>query len=386
MTWEVVFVTEHSLIPDMAPITANIFLYISCQAMLSQVNGTIYSRSLPYQRCLIPGIPEDAKQTVRYATNYIIVPLDVLVAFLSLLSNGLVVTVVIRTRSLQNPPLLLLCNLSISDLLWALYTILRATVRYTSEGFCPEKRTGPWVFSFCFGATVGNLAFISIDRYSAVSKPLLYRSNVKRSRVLKQALAVWLFSFISSGFVYAKEHSLVSGIAPLVAIRLIYVFSLIIIISSYIGILIANIRHNRAMHQQGQGGQMLAIIKREKKLANTVGLILLVLLLTFLPAISFPSILLILGFADQIANLAAWTPFLGFVISLNGLLNPLLNCGRNEDVRKAVRALVVSSKRARRLARPPIASQTGRSHSSRNANVIELVEESVQRPSDNILL
>lgn len=345
--------------------------------MLSQVNGTIYSGSLPYQRCLIPGIPEDAKQTVRYATNYIIVPLDVLVAFLSLLSNGLVVTVVIRTRSLQNPPLLLLCNLSISDLLWALYTILRATVRYTSEGFCPEKRTGPWVFSLCFRATVGNLAFISIDRYSAVSKPLLYRSNVKRSRVLKQALAVWLFSFISSGFVYAKEHSLVSGIAPLVAIRLIYVFSLIIIISSYIGILIANIRHNRAMHQQGQGGQMLAIIKREKKLANTVGLILLVLLLTFLPAISFPSILLILGFADQIANLAAWTPFLGFVISLNGLLNPLLNCGRNEDVRKAVRALVVSSKRARRLARPPIASQTGRSHSFRNANVIELVEESV---------
>ena len=187
--------------------------------MLFQVNETIHSGSLPYQICLIPGIPEDAQQTVRNATNYIIVPLDVLVAFLSLLSNGLVITVVIRTRSLQNPPLLLLCNLSISDLLWALYTLFRATLRYTSEGFCPEKKTGPWVFSLCFGATVGNLTFISIDRYSAVSKPLLYRSNVKRSRVLKQALAVWLSSFISSGFVYAKEHSLISSIVPLVAIR-----------------------------------------------------------------------------------------------------------------------------------------------------------------------
>ena len=149
-----------------------------------------------------------------------------------------------------------------------------------------------------------------------MSKPLLYRSNVKRSRVLKEALAVWLSSFISSGFVYAIEHSLISGIAPLVAIRFMYVFGLIIIISSYIGIRIANIRHNRAMHQHGQGGQMLAIIKREKKLANTVGLILLVLLLTFLPAIFFPSILLLLGFADQVANLTAWTPFLGFIISL----------------------------------------------------------------------
>ena len=249
--------------------------------MLFQVNETIHSGSLPYQICLIPGIPEDAQQTVRYATNYIIVPLDVLVAFLSLFSNGLVITAVSRTRSLQNPPLLLLCNLSISDLLWALYTLFRATVRYTSEGFCPEKKTGPSVFSLCFGATVGNLAFISIDRYSAVSKPLLYRSNVKRSRVLKQALAVWLSSFISSGFVYAKKHCLISSIVPLVAIRFIYVFSLIIIISSYIGILIANIRHNRAMHQHGQGGRMLAIIKREKKLANTVGMILIVLAVNF---------------------------------------------------------------------------------------------------------
>ena len=173
------------------------------------------------------------------------------------LSNSLVITVVIRARSLQNPPLLLLCNLPISDFLWALYTLFKATVRYTSEGFCPEKRTGTWVFSLCCGATVGNLAFISIDRYSAVSKPLLYRSNVKRSRVLKQALAVWLSSFISSGFVYAIEHSLISGIAPLVAIRFMYVFVLIIITFSYIGILIRNIRHNRAMHQHGQGGQML---------------------------------------------------------------------------------------------------------------------------------
>ena len=117
----------------------------------------------------------------------------------------------------------------------------------------------------------------------------------------------------------------ISGIAPLVAIRFIYVFALIIIISSYVGILIANIRNNRAMHQHGQGSGMLAIIKREKKLANTVGLILVGLLLTFLPAIFLPSILLISWFAESDANLAAWGPFIGLIISLNGLLNPLLN-------------------------------------------------------------
>ena len=345
--------------------------------MLCQVNETVNSGSLPYQRCLISGIPEDAQQTVRYTTNYIIVPLDMLVAFLSLLSNGLVLTAVIRTRSLQNPPLLLLCSLSISDLLWALSTIVRGTIRYTSEGLCPEESEGAWFVSLCFGATVGNLAFISIDRYSAVSKPLLYHSNVKRLRVFKQVLTVWLSSFISSGFVYANEHSLISGIAPLVAIRFIYVFALIVIISSYIGILISNIRHNRAMNKHRQGGRMLAMIKREKKLANTVGLILILLLLTFLPAICFPSILFISGFVELVANLAAWKPFLGFMISLNGLLNSLLNCGRNEDVRKAVLVLIGCPKRTTRVVPcpHPIAKEKGKSHSTRNAT--KLVEESV---------
>ena len=147
--------------------------------MLTQVNETIPSDGLPYQRCLISGIPEDApRHTDRDVTNYIMVPLDMLVAFLSLLSNGLVLTAGIRTRSLQSPPLLLLCSLSITDLLWALFSIVRGTVTYTTEGLYPEKSTeGACLSSLCFTATAGNLSIIKLDRYSAMSNPLLYRSK-----------------------------------------------------------------------------------------------------------------------------------------------------------------------------------------------------------------
>ena len=65
LTREVIFLAKHSFVPDIAPLTANIFWYISFQAMLSQANETIHSESLPYQSCLIPGIPEDTQQTVR---------------------------------------------------------------------------------------------------------------------------------------------------------------------------------------------------------------------------------------------------------------------------------------------------------------------------------
>lgn len=342
---------------------------VSFQAMLSQVNDTIHSRSLPFQRCLIPDIPEDAQHTARDVTNYIVVPLNMLVAFLSLLSNSLVVTAVIRTRSLQHPSLLLLCSLSITDLLWALFSIVRDTVRYTSEGLCvPQSEEEPWFASMCMIATVGNLAIISVDRYLAVSKPWWYRSNVKRSRVFKQASAVWLYSLMSSGFVYANEHSLIPDIVPLLAGSLFYVFSIVIIISSYIGIFVANTRHKRTMHHHAQGGQMLATLKREKKLANTVGLILLVLLLTFLPALIFPVILLILGFTNS--NFSPWRPFYSFFITLNGLLNPLLNYGRNEDVRKAVRGLIRCPQWSTRVV-PYSTGQTDQAHSSSDAAGIE---------------
>ena len=75
------------------------------------------------------------------------------------------------------------------------------------------------------------------------------------------------------------------------------------------------------------------------------------LLLTFVPAICFPAILSVSirvsGGVNSFDNLAPWRPFYGVLISLNGLLNPLLNYGRNEDVRKALRDLIGCPQRAR---------------------------------------
>ena len=60
-----------------------------------------------------------------------------LLAFLSFISNFLVLTAVVRTRSLQHPSLILLCSLSITDLLWAIFTVVRDIKRVTHEEFCP---------------------------------------------------------------------------------------------------------------------------------------------------------------------------------------------------------------------------------------------------------
>ena len=77
-----------------------------------------------------------------------------------------------------------------------------------------------------------------------------------------------------------------------------------------------------------------ALLKREKRLANTVAWILLILVLTYFPGLLFAGILV----AKGINNLP-FRPFYVIFLQLNGVLNPLLNFSRIKKMRKAIRDL-----------------------------------------------
>ena len=83
---------------------------------------------------------------------------------------------------------------------------------------------------------------------------------------------------------------------------------------------------------------MRTVLKREKKVANTAGLILLVFCLTLLPALVAPIVLFHLGFV--LADVIPLRPFILIFATLNGIFNSLVNYGRNENVRRAVRSLI----------------------------------------------
>ena len=255
--------------------------------------------------------------------------------------NLLVLTAVLRTKSLRHPSFLLLCSLSITDLLWAVFSIFKDTVTLTQDDFCRSEvivQSGKGFAGLCFISTIGNLAIISKDRHLAVAKPLWYRSHVTRSRVVKQAIAIWLFSVMMSGMIQASVYFTVVSRPAQIIVSLFYAFCFIVMIYYYIGIFIASRQHRRTMREKHQS-QMLATLRREKRLANTVGLILVVLCLTTLPAITTPLVLANLGLASG-SRFILFRPLYSVFMTLSGLLNPLLNFGRNEDVCRAVRGLI----------------------------------------------
>ena len=301
--------------------------------------------SHPYQQCLFPSISQAVQHTLRDFTNFAIIPIDFLLAIMSLVGNLLVLTAVVRTRSLQHPTILLMCNLSVTDLLWAVFTIVRNVMRVTHDHFCPEQiGLEPVFVVLCVMSILGNLAIISRDRHLAVTKPWWYRCHLTRSSVVKKTSALWIFSVIMAILCHPKIYLPAHRFALIIVASLFQLVCITVMVSSYAGIFIANRLHTKNM--QRQRGHVL-VFEREKKLTNRIGLTLAVLFCTSLPALLSPLVLVIMGYSKS--EFIPFRPFYSLFISLNGLLNPLLNYGRNETVRRAVRGLFRRPKRAGRV-------------------------------------
>ena len=305
---------------------------------MSPFNQTASSGKLQNQRCLIAGIPEHAQHTLRDVTNLVVLPLHTLLALLSVTCNSLIFLALQSRRSIQRPSMLFLCSLSISDAIWALMSAINNTKFFIFKSFCPKEFIEVEVFaaSLCFYSTLGSLAVISYDRLLAVNNPWRYRSHATRSLAIKQIILVWVIGAILSvpvAIAWQNDSALLFSIVLYIEAALSFCYALTII-GCYIGVLIANCRHGASMHLYG--GPMRNVLEREKKVANTVGLILLVLCLCLLPAVIAPSVVYQIVGIDPRET----APFYHIFITLNGVLNPLVYYGRNEDVRTTVRSLI----------------------------------------------
>ena len=138
----------------------------------STMNANNSSR-YPYEACLIPNLSEEIQNQVRDISNYVVRPLYMLFAVMAFVCNVLVCVTVARTKSLQRPSLLTLCSLSVTDLIYALFSLYMGIKTVLSEHMClgkarHEERAINVLSSL---ATLGTLAVISRDRYLAVTKP-----------------------------------------------------------------------------------------------------------------------------------------------------------------------------------------------------------------------
>ena len=288
----------------------------------------------PYQKCLMVALPDKETQLqLRDITNYVIIPVQILVIFVSLVCNAFVVITVAQTQSLrQHPPQLMLSSLAITDVIFALNALYRDILVLAHEHKCPSNTTNPLFASLSIQATLGNIAIISIDRYLAVRKLWWYRAHMTISRALKMTGLPWVANVVVTSLLYLE--SLSDGPFPFgkIIAFLFYFLCIFCTIFSHIFLFC-----NKAPLEEVMN--IRSVYEREKRLANTVTWILLLLVVLFLPGTIVPLVLI----AANVPNVPAYARYSVFLLLLNGLLNPLVNFGRNKRMRKALRKLMTCS-------------------------------------------
>ncbi|XP_054861013.1 trace amine-associated receptor 13c-like [Amphiprion ocellaris] len=222
------------------------------------------------------------------------------IALLTVILNLLVVISISHFRQLHTPTNFLILSLAVSDLLVGA-TVMPIAVDLQ---FCLFRRKITCdllcLLSFILtSASVGSMVLISVDRYVAICKPLLYSSLITISRVTICVCLCWICSVFYC-FVILKDHftltdmsnscyqkctfniDFISGAVDLIVT---FVVPVVVIIVLYMRVFVVAVSHARVIRSQiGSVNSKAVVIKKsELRAATSLGIVLLIFVLCIVP-------------------------------------------------------------------------------------------------------
>ncbi|XP_060883133.1 trace amine-associated receptor 13c-like [Labrus mixtus] len=275
------------------------------------------------------------------------------IAVLTVVLNLLVIISISHFRQLHTPTNLLLLSLAISDLLVGLLVMPVEMVRFIETcwllGNLMCAMSGIIVFTLT-SASVGNMVLISIDRYVAICHPLQYSNQITRSRVELCVCLCWACSILYTVLIL-KEHlrqpdrynscfgecvvviNYVSGTVDLV---FTFIGPCVVILVLHMRVFIVAVSQARAIYITGAavGKVRITAMKSERKAARTLGIVILVFLITFCPYY-YPSLA-----GQDISNSASSWAIVTWLLYFNSCLNPLIYALFYPWFRKAIKIIV----------------------------------------------
>ncbi|XP_076585160.1 trace amine-associated receptor 13c-like [Chaetodon auriga] len=277
------------------------------------------------------------------------------IAVLTVALNLLVVISISHFRQLHTPTNLLLLSLAISDLLVGLLVMPVESVRFIET--CWLLGDLMCALSYIIGftltsASVGNMVLISIDRYVAICYPLQYSSKITRGRVEVCVCLCWACSLLYNGLIL-KDHLrqpdahnschgeclvVINYISGTVDLVFTFIGPCSVILILYTKVFIVAVSQARALQSHVTmvaGGTVRVTAKKsEKKAARTLGVVILVFLMSFCPYY-YPSLV-----GQDISNSASSWAIVSWLLYFNSCLNPLIYAFFYPWFRKAIKFIV----------------------------------------------
>ena len=269
-----------------------------------------------------------------YYSNVAAVAFGVPTALFAVVSNGVVIATVAKTRSLQRPANILLSSLALGDLLvgavvqpiWTVLSLVKNTgncCRYNNA-----IRMAFRIIPFFALNSFVQICVMSWDRYKAVSSPIVYRSTVSKKKTLAVAAMAWLvwvivFSSLQFGATFVRRvvGSLFGGSI------------LAIIAVTHVGTIRA-IRRRKTEIANINASEERNAFAKEKKMAVTLRWILALTVLSMCPQI-------VLNVFHNVVNTGNWEAmaylfrWARLIMCLNSSLSPIVYFWRHKKMRSA---------------------------------------------------
>ncbi|XP_067289450.1 trace amine-associated receptor 13c-like [Pseudorasbora parva] len=268
---------------------------------------------------------------------------NIMYVFVSLLSawtvflNLLVVISISHFKKLHTPTNLIILSLAVADMLMGLIVIpiegtrLIETCWYFGDTYC---RLFIIILGLVFSASFSNLVLIAVDRYVAVCHPLLYPQKITTTTTLVSICLSWVcystyntILVINNGYLDTSlrtdmcygECSVTMGFAwKFTDLFMSFIFPCTVIIILYLRIFHVAHQQVKVINALMKGGKCVTEgsvrRKSERKAALTLGIIVTVYLLCYIPY--YISSLSVISFTNM--SVLSW------VVYTNSGLNPLV--------------------------------------------------------------
>ncbi|XP_078349783.1 histamine H2 receptor-like [Oculina patagonica] len=270
-----------------------------------------------------------------------------LLILLTVFGDATVYAAFFLNRHLRTRTNALFLSLATSDILLALLVMPLEVVRLLHYPYWPLGETACHFWnsaSVALGsASVCNLCAISVDRFLAISRPLRYRSDISTA-VVASLVLLWSFAFFSglgSYFIWTQPNPLecTELSAPLTKSILLMVFNLLV---PFLICLLTNAKIFQISRQQARriaatrpwaerGNNFLFL---ERKSAKTLGILVGVFAITFLPFLVFHA--LDGAFEEKLPNRFYFGSVAKWLIFVSSAINWALYGYLNEEYREAL--------------------------------------------------
>ena len=273
--------------------------------------------------------------------------IDIVAALPTIGLNALVIFAVVTRNRLRNNSTILLACLAGADLLTGLIVLPFAfsldLKRLLGVGpFCSPEKAFNVIITMVAFASFSHLVVISIERYIAIKYALRYQDIVTATWIIISIVLAWAITLTVTinEIVLAlidneNIYSIYSHVSYIIQIVIGILFSIAILLS-YGYIYSETRRQVKRLKAEQLPQQEVQRIKKDRRAATTLAIILIALVITYLPAIIMA---VLTGLPGSIAGpprfrVIIWN-WVGVTIMLGSLCNPIIYCWRMTNLRRA---------------------------------------------------